>query len=92
MQQQCRGLAGPQSDRAGVPVVGAVGRNAVVALVVEAVHFCSSGVVLCGHHCHFAGPVVSVYVPFFVSPGSWTSSSPCGVNLVSVFAGFMHQC
>ena len=55
--------------------MGVVGRNAVVAPVVEAVHFCSPGVVLCGHCCHFAGPVVSVYVPCFVSPGSWTSSS-----------------
>ena len=62
-----------------------MGRNAVVALEVEAVYFCSPGVVLCKHHCHFAGPVVSVYVPFFVSSGSWTSSSACGVNLASVF-------
>ena len=86
------GLVGPQSDHAGVPVVGAVGRNAVVALVVEAVHFCSPGVVLCRHHCHFAGPGVSVYVPSFVSPGSWTSSSACGANLASVFTGFIHWC
>ena len=91
MQQQCQGLAGPHSDHAGVPVVGVVGRNAV-ALVVEAVHFCSPGVVLCEHHCHFVGPMVSVYVPCFVSPDSWTSSSVCGANLVSVFAGFIHQC
>ena len=92
MQWQCWGLAGPQSDHAGVPVVGVVGRNTVVALVVVAVYFCSPGVVLCKHHCHFAGPEVSVYVPFFVSPGSWTSSSACGVNMVSVFAGFIHLC
>ena len=64
MQWQCRGLAEPQSDHAGVPVVGAVGRNTVVALVVVAVYFCSPGVVLCKHQCHFAGPWVSGYVPF----------------------------
>ena len=71
--------------------MGAVGRNAVVALVVEAVHFCLPGVVLCGHCCHFAWPGISVYVPSFVSSGSWTSSA-CGANLVSVFAGFIHWC
>ena len=71
MQQPCQGPAGPQSDHAEVLVVGVVVRNTVVALVVVAVYFCSPGVVLCGHHCHFAGPGVSVYVPSFVSPGSW---------------------
>ena len=50
-------------------VVGVVGRNTVVALVVVAVYFCLPGVVLCEHCCHFAGPEVSVYIPFFVSPG-----------------------
>ena len=44
---------GPQSDCAGVPVVGAVGRTAVVALVVEAVYFCLPGVVLCGEPLSF---------------------------------------
>ena len=69
--------------------MGVVGRNTVVALVVVAVYFCLPGVVLCKHRCHFAGPGVSVYVPSFVSPGSWTSFSACGANLVSVFAGFI---
>ena len=71
--------------------MGAVGRNTVVALVVVALYFCSPGVLLCKHHCHLAGPEVSVYVPFFVSPCSWTSSA-CGANLASVFAGFICWC
>ena len=72
--------------------MGAVGRNTVVALVVAAVYFCFPDVVLCEHWCHFAGPGVSGYVPFSSSPGSWTSSSACGANLVSEFTGFIHQC
>ena len=72
--------------------MGAVGRNIVAALVVAAVYFCSPGVVLCKHSCHFAGPGVSVYVPSFVSPGSWTSFSACGANLMSVSTGFVHWC
>ena len=92
MQRPCWGPAGPQSDHAEVLVVEVVGRNTVVALVVVAVYFCSLGVVLCEHHCHFAGPGVSVYVPSFVSPGSWTSFSACRANLASVFTGFICQC